>query len=356
MNYEFLSLQVIGIILIVIGHKGGISLFSEWFPFYSFHLPLFIFISGYFFKNNKFKTFVIKKIKKLLIPYFLWSVFYIILSNILQHYDVIYYSAKINFHSLFIEPWITGSQGGLNLASWFVPALFLVQIIYFIINLLFKKIKINNEYIKTIILLLISLLGIKFAIEGKNFSYYIPLTRTMMYLFFFQFGVLYKKNLESNDKLNSYIYFIALFIIQFIILYYTNGISYVNVSMNFVNNSIFLPIITSLTGILLWLRIAKLITPLLKQSQIAIYIGNNTWTIMMHHQFYFFLFNLFFLFLSNSLVGNVEFKSNAWYAYIPSGKYQFSLFAVIFGIFMPIVVKYLYERLKVSVNEKNIKK
>ena len=51
-NYQFLILQAIGIILVVLGHKGGISLATDWFAPYSFHILLFIFISGYFYKTN----------------------------------------------------------------------------------------------------------------------------------------------------------------------------------------------------------------------------------------------------------------------------------------------------------------
>ena len=72
-NIKFLILQTIGIILVVLGHKGGINLFTDWFPIYSFHMPLFIFISGYFYKTNSESNliaFIKNKSKRLLIPYF----------------------------------------------------------------------------------------------------------------------------------------------------------------------------------------------------------------------------------------------------------------------------------------------
>lgn len=71
-NQQFLLLQAIGIVLVVIGHKDGISLFFDWFPAYSFHMPLFIFISGYFYKNENDKNlrnFILNKVNKLIIPY-----------------------------------------------------------------------------------------------------------------------------------------------------------------------------------------------------------------------------------------------------------------------------------------------
>lgn len=50
MNKNIAFLQVFGILLVVLGHStnnGGIPFLSKWI--YSFHMPLFIFISGFLF-------------------------------------------------------------------------------------------------------------------------------------------------------------------------------------------------------------------------------------------------------------------------------------------------------------------
>lgn len=80
-NIQFRILYFIGIFLIVANHSdnGGFSLFYEWFPAYSFHLALFVFCSGYFFLKNKDKKifeFVLKLIKKFLIPLYFWNFVY----------------------------------------------------------------------------------------------------------------------------------------------------------------------------------------------------------------------------------------------------------------------------------------
>lgn len=50
LNPQFLILQSVAILSVLIVHKQnlGIQLFTDWFPFASFHMPLFVFISGYF--------------------------------------------------------------------------------------------------------------------------------------------------------------------------------------------------------------------------------------------------------------------------------------------------------------------
>lgn len=58
-----------GILLVVLGHIG-FGRFGTWI--YSFHMPLFCFLSGYVFKADaSFGEFILKKAKTILIPYFL---------------------------------------------------------------------------------------------------------------------------------------------------------------------------------------------------------------------------------------------------------------------------------------------
>ena len=63
-------LKVFGIYLMVLGH-------SQYLPdnlesiIYSFHMPIFFFISGYLFKDDKFQNIIYKGARSLLLPYFL---------------------------------------------------------------------------------------------------------------------------------------------------------------------------------------------------------------------------------------------------------------------------------------------
>lgn len=78
-NKKISFLQTFGIILVVLGHTGSnsetIPYLSKWI--YSFHMPLFIFISGYLLKfttegrigDIQLNTFVIKKFKRLYFEY-----------------------------------------------------------------------------------------------------------------------------------------------------------------------------------------------------------------------------------------------------------------------------------------------
>ena len=67
-DYRFKLLYAIGMICIVAGHcgDGGFSMMYEFFTPYSFHLALFVFCSGYFYKEKAESSpgkYIIKKIK-----------------------------------------------------------------------------------------------------------------------------------------------------------------------------------------------------------------------------------------------------------------------------------------------------
>lgn len=54
LNMTFCILSALAIIMVVAGHLGySILTLGELFPYYSFHIPLFMFISGYFYRESE---------------------------------------------------------------------------------------------------------------------------------------------------------------------------------------------------------------------------------------------------------------------------------------------------------------
>jgi fucose 4-O-acetylase-like acetyltransferase len=98
----FDNAKFILIFLVVFGHvisplkeKDGI-LFTLYTVIFLFHMPAFIFISGYFAKGFKKKGYFTKSVKKILIPYFIFQVIYSI------YYYLIGQEEKLNFD--FLHP------------------------------------------------------------------------------------------------------------------------------------------------------------------------------------------------------------------------------------------------------------
>lgn len=133
-------LQAFGIILVVIGHSfynHEDNVFYTWI--YSFHMPLFVFISGYLFKYTLDgkgtclsevplygkNGFIIKKVKRLLIPYVVISTiaFFpkVLLSNFAARGIEFSWSA---YSHMLLYPW-----SNVIIFFWFLPTLFIIFMI-----------------------------------------------------------------------------------------------------------------------------------------------------------------------------------------------------------------------------------
>ena len=126
----FCILSAVAIIMVVAGHLGySIMTLGELFPYYSFHVPLFLFISGYFYKETEEEhplAYVKKKARRLLLPYFIWNLFYGVAAWLLRRYGF-YMGEGISLETLFLAPFMHGYQFIYNYAAWFVPVLFVIE-------------------------------------------------------------------------------------------------------------------------------------------------------------------------------------------------------------------------------------
>lgn len=244
MNKKILFLQCFGILLVVLGHSGkDIPFLTNWI--YSFHMPLFIFISGYLLdytsKNGIDKidvfNFINKKVKRLLIPYFVISSLayvpkYLLGKFALRPLDLTF----SNYVHGFLYPW-----DNPIIFFWFLPTLFFIMIItiYFI--------KIFKDNIKMILLLsfIISILSKQFIdIEFLNIK------GILNYFFFFILGITYKRYEKKIDEILN-LKNISIFIILNIILL-------ANCIANYEISSQLLYIFIAVTGILFSLSLEKI--------------------------------------------------------------------------------------------------
>ena len=116
-----------GIILMVMGHIGFSSIFDHFI--HAFHMPMFFFISGFFFKSSTVskcstRDYIIKKLKTLLIPYIVFAIFHSIIWVIMGN-DL---KKALNFL------WINSDNLPIAGALWFLTALFFTDVLYFLID------------------------------------------------------------------------------------------------------------------------------------------------------------------------------------------------------------------------------
>ena len=129
------NLKFLGIFAIYLGHFGSAAGYA--YPFvFIYHVPLFFFVSGFFaFKNNnlKYMSYVIKKVKQLLIPYIFFSILTIVLLTLTDN-------TSVTDIKLMLIQVIFGIRNNLfALSLWFLPCLFIIEIGFEFLRRLFKN-------------------------------------------------------------------------------------------------------------------------------------------------------------------------------------------------------------------------
>lgn len=191
-NYLLDNLKVILIFSVVFGHtieyyiNQNDILRGVYMYIYVFHMPLFIYISGYLSKKSTKST--TKIISTLLIPYVFFNIVW---------YSSVYLVTGKNMFSLIYPGW----------TLWYLISLFFWRISL--------KYLIKVKYIIPISFILGLLIGL-----DKNGENILSLSRTIVFLPFFLLGYYTKdKQLEKISDFNKYIS-ISIFILFMIIAFY----------------------------------------------------------------------------------------------------------------------------------------
>lgn len=179
-------LRAIAIILVIAIHtvtrfssSSNEIVFGNWLSqLFRPCVAIFFFISGFLFTTNNFK----EKLKRILFPYFFFSVFAIIYT----------YRTNIflNLKSIFLNL-ISGNSFGIY---YFVIAIIIMYLISFLLKDFARK--------NIVILFILSLfINLTYTIFAKNFDSFITYRAPFIWAAYFFFGVLYKeKSLEQISK------------------------------------------------------------------------------------------------------------------------------------------------------------
>ncbi len=344
-NKQFMVLSIIGIVIMVCCHfSGELYKYVKAFPF----IAIFIFISGYFYKEENERNigiYIWHKFKKLMIPFYILNLLYGIIATILRNADIINYGENITLYNFFIQPFINNSQYILNFPSWFLPTLFLTNISYAIIHKYSKK----KEYFLLIILVVAQIITVKFSDLAKNQTIIVCFFKVIFFLPFMQIGFMYKNTWQKLDeKIPTIPYLIILWAINFVAYKkYGNIIYDMHDFSGFINYLPFLPIITSVSSILFFTRISKVLSKYIGDNKIVNYVGNHTFAILCHHVFALFLFD-WLLYAINPPYFDIEHFKRGWmYIYeIPGWIIQLHFAYLFLGISIPLVFQIVYDKIK----------
>ena len=264
MRIKYLDIaKGIGILLMVLGHCYNGGALKSWI--YSFHMPLFFIISGMLLKcknevnKSSIRVFTLKKISQNLRPYLLFCMISLI-PILLESY------LKNNIKNTVIEYFFRIILGlGVN-ALWFIPALIIAEILFFVMN---KKLNKKISVIMTIILFIMPYLFTLTNIETTQ-NIVLVILRSFIGLGFlsigyYSFEILNKKDVKIGD---------IVFYFMFTILFtYLNG----KVELwNLEFNNFILYILSSIVGSIFVLFISKKIN----NNSTLEYFGKNTISIL----------------------------------------------------------------------------
>ena len=147
-NKQFMILSAITIIMVVDAHSWPIlKLGSSIYPYNSFFMAAFFFVSGYFLDlgGSGFGGVIKKKVKKLLIPYLLWTLAYALLINLLRAYTNINIGVPFEWKEYVLGILFNGEILDINAPGYFVLILFYTEMGYLLFRRLFGKVW--NEWI-----------------------------------------------------------------------------------------------------------------------------------------------------------------------------------------------------------------
>lgn len=377
-NMTFCILSALTIMMVVAGHCGyHIMTVGELFPYYSFHVPLFMFISGYFYKDSEEEhplEYVKKKVRRLLMPYLVWNLVYGLISWAMRTAGFAM-GEPISFQTLFIEPFLHGYQFIYNYAAWFVPVLFVIEMMNLLARIilrsmvrgiwrLYQKMSVRNageiglekqesvvEWVMLAGSLLVGITVVWLAIGGHVWGNYKAPGRILLLFPCFQMGQFYLKKLEKHDTLGNVPYFAVLIGIQVVLNVFFNGLAFSSVWCTGFANGPVMPYITTISGIAFWLRVARIITPAVGESRAVQYLGHNTYAVMMHHVMAFMIVKMVIAAVAAHTGACVDFDfeqyySNIDYFYFVRGAEQFGMVYLAAGVIMPLGIQALLERVK----------
>ena len=314
----------------------------DWFTPYAFHLGIFAFGSGYFYKEKYAGdqlSYLKRKITRLIIPFYLCNLFYGIIVAVLKPLGM-EIGGEINFNSLVIAPLQHGHQFLYNLGTWFVIPLFVIEIFNNILYRLFSFIKETRTLFLFILYIAVGALSVSLARHGYNTGWFLLLTRSMFLLPMFGLGLLYRKY-RIFDSINTWLFIFIIMALQYcLLMYYRGPVGNDICWMRGFRGGVLLPFLLEFLGIFFWLRVSAVLTPIARKSKIVLLIGSHTFEIMAHHLFAMTLVKFAIAGIATMVPINFnfqEFAHNIWYYYCPKGIWQSHFFYFVAGVALPLL-------------------
>ena len=257
----------IGIILVILGHMiDGYSFAGRYI--WSFHMPLFFFLSGLFMSETISIQLLLKRARQLLLPCCIFT----IISCIVFHYAI---EKSLDFLSV-----------SLPVPLWFLPILFLAEI-----ECRFFICKIN------VYLLLVFNLSVALLCQHYNIGTVYSISSVFISSVFYLMGYLFQKYNMMRE--------ISVFVFMAILSIVPTMVYIFNVHTNIGNNTFtIVGIIVAILGIAQVIILSKRLTMYKITSSVLSFMGRNSLVLMLTHMIFLQLY-CHYIIISNQLLYKV---------------------------------------------------
>lgn len=277
----------IGIIFVIYGHMLGASDFR--YILYSFHIPLFFFLSGVVYNPKKyvgFFYFLKKSAKGLLIPYFVFAFISFCLWFIgIKNHNLFAPDIIKQFLSIFYA----NSNNGLmvfNDVLWFLPTLFVTRILFALVAKYFVKTR-----ILIFVLILFSIFGYLFSIFAPNIKLPLGAESALSAVVFYGAGFLWNNSEKAKLLLSKYKYFLFISLLIIGACVSTLGFNaygvQIDMRLSHLNNY-FSFYIAAFSGIFAWIAFSII----LNKNSLLEKIGRNSLILFVWHSIVFTYFGI----------------------------------------------------------------
>ncbi len=350
--------KALGIILMVVGHSGCPQMLSRFL--YTFHMPLFFFCSGYFFKEiydrQSLFLFCKKRIRGLYVPYIKWSLLFIFLHNVFFRLNILNeltssYRYGIKDYAISVVKALLMSDYELLIRPfWFIKVLLIASILMAIISYLFNKLlrqpitKKSEHFMdltNLLLLLFVSILLKYFNWDVAVVGNLSVVTFSMVYIYL---GKVFRF-LEWKFSYHQTSTIIITFIICLIGCNFIEG----PIDMRYTTLWSILPyFMVSICGILFTIFASKILNGL-SVNRFFYYIGNNTMPILALNMLALKLGNLIKI-----LLLDLPIKQLSDYPIISEYNDYFWLLYTLIGVSVPLITYKLYEVIKRTIVVGNV--
>jgi len=180
-------LKGIGIILMVIGHMHYWPAFNKFI--FGFHMPLFFWISGYLYrKPNDLLTYIRRKARTLLVPYFTVGLGYSLIDWARSKWD--FKQLMFDLKGVLVK---TTYDLPVESALWFLFALFWVELMYAALDIV-----VRNRRIQAVVIVAVTIIGCCWT----RWFHYLPwgINSAMSALGFFALGCQFRRQDSQSSR------------------------------------------------------------------------------------------------------------------------------------------------------------